>query len=345
MSDCNKTPLVSIIVPVYNAAKYLKRCIDSLINQTLHNIEIILVDDGSVDDSGALCDRFAENDKRIVAVHIPNSGVSVARNVGMRIAKAKYIGFVDADDAVEKEMYESLYLLTQEIPEVDVCVCDFYNIYNDGHMLVAEHKLEKYYIGSDSVHQGVLARFYGNQTVGLPSVWNKKYRNAFIKTNQIVFPEGVARAEDWMFNYNVFACAKTVASTEKKLYLYYQNMDSAMHIYREKYFQDQKIHISFLLEENKVWKFDIDYCQFYMPIVYKTSMYLLDTFAKAKDPSKKILDILRDPIWHEAIKNTKQRFSKWIEICNKMVLAEQYWLALNTYRLVYFLKRLRHKGV
>ena len=100
--------LISIIVPVYNVEEYLKECIDSIINQTYKRIEIILVDDGSTDKSGKICDDYAKIDKRIKVVHKENGGLSDARNVGISVSSGKYIAFVDSDDWVEKTMYKNV---------------------------------------------------------------------------------------------------------------------------------------------------------------------------------------------------------------------------------------------
>ena len=99
--------LISIIIPVYNVAVYLPRCLDSILAQTYKNLEIILVDDGSKDNSGKVCDEYALKDSRIKVIHQKNQGVSVARNAGLRIAKGDYIGFVDSDDYIETNMYEN----------------------------------------------------------------------------------------------------------------------------------------------------------------------------------------------------------------------------------------------
>lgn len=106
--------LISIIVPVYNVEKYLKECIDSVISQTYKNLEIILVDDGSTDKSGEICDEYSKKDSRIKVIHKENGGLSDARNVALDIAKGEYIGFVDSDDYVEKDMFETLYKLAEE---------------------------------------------------------------------------------------------------------------------------------------------------------------------------------------------------------------------------------------
>ena len=100
--------LISIIVPVYNVEKYLKKCIDSILNQTYSNIEILLIDDGSTDNSGIICDNFKKRDSRIKVVHKKNSGVSSTRNYGLDLATGKYISFVDSDDFVECDFIENL---------------------------------------------------------------------------------------------------------------------------------------------------------------------------------------------------------------------------------------------
>ena len=107
-------PLVSIIVPVYNIMEYLPRCVESLRNQTYETIEILLVDDGSTDGTGALCDRLAAEDSRIRVFHKENGGSSSARNLGIAQAKGEYLGFVDSDDYVEPDMYERLYYAVEQ---------------------------------------------------------------------------------------------------------------------------------------------------------------------------------------------------------------------------------------
>ena len=103
------TTLISVVIPVYNIEEYLERCVNSICAQTYRNLEILLVDDGSTDGSGALCDALAEKDKRIKVFHKANGGSSSARNVGIAQARGKYIGFVDSDDYISENMYELLY--------------------------------------------------------------------------------------------------------------------------------------------------------------------------------------------------------------------------------------------
>ena len=120
-----KVPLISVIIPVYNVEKYLNRCVQSVCNQTYHNLEIILVDDGSTDNSGKLCDEWAVKDLRIKVIHKDNGGLSSARNIGLDNAKGEYIGYVDSDDWIDMEMYSYLWTILKSY-QVDVAFCDFY---------------------------------------------------------------------------------------------------------------------------------------------------------------------------------------------------------------------------
>ena len=127
----NRVPKVSIIVPVYKVEKYLRKCIDSIINQTLKDIEIILVDDGSPDNCGKICDEYAAKDTRIKVIHKENGGLSSARNAGMEVAEGEYIGFVDSDDWIETDYVgELLFCLIQS--ESDMAICSIRHENKDG---------------------------------------------------------------------------------------------------------------------------------------------------------------------------------------------------------------------
>lgn len=115
---------ISVIIPVYNVEKFLRRCLKSVINQTMSDLEIILVDDGSNDNSGEICDEYAKNDDRIIVIHKENGGLRSARNKGLDIATGEWITFVDSDDYIDTDMYEMLYSNAIE-KEVDICACFF----------------------------------------------------------------------------------------------------------------------------------------------------------------------------------------------------------------------------
>ena len=122
--------LISIIIPVYKVEKYLEKCINSIIGQTYTNLQIILVDDGSPDNSGKICDKYAKKDSRVEVIHKSNGGLSEARNSGIERAKGKYIGFVDSDDYIKEDMYEVLYNLITRF-QADVSICNLYDVVGD----------------------------------------------------------------------------------------------------------------------------------------------------------------------------------------------------------------------
>ncbi len=184
-------PLVSIIVPVYNAEKYLHRCVDSLINQTLHDIEIILIDDGSTDNSGQLCDNYAQQDERIRVFHRTNSGVGSTRHFGMLQVTGLYTIQADSDDWLELDMLEKLYL-TAEKEQADMTICDYIEV--DDHNNYIEQKpvsLEA---------QSIIASFFSYSNYLVPCSWNKLIRTACWQQYGLNYEEGINYGEDTIFN-------------------------------------------------------------------------------------------------------------------------------------------------
>jgi glycosyltransferase involved in cell wall biosynthesis len=126
--------LISIVIPVYNTAKYLPRCIESIINQTYKNLEIIIVDDSSTDDSGKIADEYSKKDSRIIIIHQENRGISIARNKAIEVATGDFIGFVDSDDYIEIDMYELLLNTIKEY-NADIVQCSYYRVGQDNKIL------------------------------------------------------------------------------------------------------------------------------------------------------------------------------------------------------------------
>ena len=124
-------PKVSVIIPVYNVEQYVEKSIQSVLNQSMKDIEIILVNDGSTDKSGEICDRYGQKEERIIVIHKENGGLSSARNVGVKAASGDYIGFIDSDDYIESVMYETLYQMAER-DSADVAVCGVYDVYKNG---------------------------------------------------------------------------------------------------------------------------------------------------------------------------------------------------------------------
>lgn len=194
---------ISIIVPVYNVAAYLPQCVNSIRNQTYQSWELILVDDGSKDASSELCDRFAEMDKRIRVIHIQNSGVSVARNIGLKNARGIYVAFVDGDDWIEPDMYEKLIIPMNA--GADITFCRFVREYPKGAVQHVEQNLEilvkQPFDFSQIVYEYELKNT-GRQTLAdtvFGSVCRSLFKKKVIERENINFPVHVKVAEDRLF--------------------------------------------------------------------------------------------------------------------------------------------------
>lgn len=185
--------LISVIVPVYNVEQYLEKCVNSIINQTYKNLEIILVDDGATDSSGNMCDELAKSDNRIKVYHKENGGLSDARNYGVERATGDYIGFVDSDDYIDSEMYEKLYEAIKK-ENVDVAECSLKVIYPGKIELFTD---EKYYkvLGKTEYLEEYLTikKIFG-------SVWTKLIKSDVAK--KLVFPKGKLY-EDTYYAYDL----------------------------------------------------------------------------------------------------------------------------------------------
>ena len=212
---------ISVVVPVYNVEKYIDRCVKSITNQTYKDLEIILVDDGSTDDCPNICDRFAAEDKRIKVIHKANGGVSSARNTGIAQATGTYIAFVDGDDYIEPQMYETL-LEEIEKNNADVAVCA-YNRVNDGGII----SQDAIYPAKVIETQYGFVPFDGKEKFEVCCVWNKLYRLSVINNNKLFFDERFKVGEDFLFNYYYLKYCKKIVVTDYVLYNYYVDRDNS----------------------------------------------------------------------------------------------------------------------
>ena len=186
-------PLISIIVPVYKAEKFLHRCVDSILSQTYRNLEIILIDDGSPDRSGEICDEYAVQDNRIRVIHKENGGVSSARNVALDVCTGEYIAFVDSDDYIFPEMYEKM-LSTLWEHDVDICICQWQYEYSDGHRVSAMTRVNPGIFGSMTSLEFARFLFMGSYENGVVvSPWNKLYKRDVFRTTRF---EGKYQEDD-----------------------------------------------------------------------------------------------------------------------------------------------------
>lgn len=198
---------VSVIIPVYNAARFLERCVGSLLSQTLASCEFIFVNDGSTDSSRIILEDFQQKDTRIKLIHQENKGVSEARNAGLRVAQGTYIGFVDADDYVEHNFFDTLYQ-TAEKYQLDITVCNYFSS-QDGTAFTSKSPFREHEVyPSERIKKDILPYFISHENMN--SIWNKLYRTSLINESAIVFPKGVALGEDGWFNSFCFAKATKV---------------------------------------------------------------------------------------------------------------------------------------
>lgn len=244
-----KTPLVSIIVPVYQVKEYISECVESLLAQTYTNLEILLVDDGSTDGSGEICDEYAAKDSRVRVVHQGNQGPSAARNTGLDYAKGEFVAFVDSDDVALPDFITTLYNLA-EVDKADIAACAYMECGPDipGNIregLLCRDASEALCAGQDENRARHWERHHSDQEIYMTSeqmlrqwhgrykkwetvVWNKLYRKHVFgggESDTIRFPVG-RKLEDVLISHLLVANAKQIVLTMHKLYLYRIRPDS-----------------------------------------------------------------------------------------------------------------------
>lgn len=210
-------PKISVIIPVYKVEEYLKRCVDSVIGQTLRDIEIILVDDGSPDNCPAICDEYAKKDDRVRVIHKKNGGLSDARNAGIDIATGDFLGFVDSDDYIEADMYEYLYDLVKK-ENAEISMCEFFHCYQ-GKEPEKNEKITVETVNSETAIYYVLESKKASLTVA-----NKIYRREIFGSD-LRFPVGKIQ-EDAFVIVDVLDRAKRVVISNEQKYYYFHRADS-----------------------------------------------------------------------------------------------------------------------
>lgn len=215
MEYMESTCLISIIVAVYNAEEWLNRCIDSIIDQTYSNIEIILVDDGSTDRSPTICDEYAKKDDRVVVIHKPNGGLSDARNTGISAAKGAYIGFVDNDDYIVSNMYEDM-LKAMEQSDVDLVVCNCTYVDEDGQPVGEISPISKSEIISPKEY---FVRLASPKSGYYITVWNRLYKRELL--DGIQFPCGRTNEDSYVVHRIVQRC-RSIMVLNNSYYFYIQ---------------------------------------------------------------------------------------------------------------------------
>lgn len=211
----------SVIIPVYNVEEYLPKCVESVLGQVARApFEILLVDDGSTDGSGALCDELAHGDDRIQVIHQPNKGASTARNTGLRAAKGEYILFLDSDDWWEPTLLATLDKLILE--KADMAVFGYRMVYENGLGVLQKPAA----IPEGENGTTYLQRLFQCESMPLPFPWAYAYSRQFLLENEVFYREEMQVSEDFEFNMRVIPLAKNITGTDKALYNYLQRGNS-----------------------------------------------------------------------------------------------------------------------
>ncbi len=224
---------ISVIIPVYNGAKYLERCLDSVLNQTMTDWQAICIDDGSTDNTGVILDKYAKKDKRFIVVHKKNAGVSAARNDGIKLAKGSYIHFMDADDIIDTNYYETM-----------VSAGDGFDIICSGFVSNSKYSDNLKYAKKHNV-QTLFGKLFWTQALLKSFVWRYLFKTDFIKKNKLHFNTKLISQEDAIFVLQSLLVSDAMLIVPNVNYHYIFNNDSALNKkdkkHREKLKQQYKI--------------------------------------------------------------------------------------------------------
>lgn len=212
-----ESPDISIIIPVYNTEAYLRDCINSVINQTITNTEIILVNDGSSDSSPQICDYYASIDNRIRVIHKKNGGLSEARNSGLKISSGKYIAFIDSDDFISENMLSEMYDLAEK-RNLEIVSCGYNKVDVNGNFVSEnQHPYQGKVLQDDALNEMVRT---AHKTRVIWYVWRNLYLKSLLHDNDLCFDKNLRFAEDSIFNLYAFSLATKVGVVNDNLYYY-----------------------------------------------------------------------------------------------------------------------------
>ena len=281
--DCT----ISVIVPVYNSEKYLKRCIDSILNQTYKAIELILVDDGSPDNCGKICDEYAKKDKRVRVIHKTNAGVSAARNSGIEIALGNYATFVDSDDYIEPEMYSNMMEKVHQY-NCDVVMCDCIKDFTD-HSEIYTHDIRAGFYDKEQLVNEYYPHLLMMENVEYPATisnWLILFNRN--KLGNLRYVVGVRYSEDLLFGAQlVYNTDSFYYMKEQAYYHYYMNPTSATHKFTVDKWNDYKtLHFEIIKYFSECESFDfshqIDLCLLFFVYNSVSNIFSADNLEREK---------------------------------------------------------------
>ena len=302
---------LSIIVPVYKTEQYLTRCVESILGQTFSDIELILIDDGSPDRCGEICDTFAKKDSRVKVIHKNNAGVAAARNDGLRIANGKYVTVVDSDDYLDQNMYQNILEIAQKY-DSDVVMCDCIKEYGD-HTEIYTHNIREGYYNREQIEKEYFPNLLIMPNVEYPptiSNWVCVFKN---NKKPLHYVEGVRYSEDLLFGAEMMYHADSFYYMKGQALYHYNctNMGSATQVFKKDKWNDyKKLYRNIENKFNGCKEFDFsDQIQkVLLFFVYNAVGDLMSANSlEKKDKIYYIKNILNDEIVRRMFKNMKVR--------------------------------------
>ncbi|MEH6947937.1 glycosyltransferase [Bacillus sp. JJ634] len=345
---------ISVIIPVYNAEKYIEDCIKSLLNQSLQECEFIFVNDGSEDNSSQVIEKYKKHDSRMKLINQENQGVSIARNEGLQVATGKYVGFVDADDFIESDMFKRLYQSAQ-LYNCDIVISNFESEL-EGHKVITKYPFPKGIILSEEYLKTELLPYF-LKSDNFNTVCNKIFKNKLIKSQHIIFPEKVALGEDGMFNIQFFSYAETAMYIDYTGYHYREVPGSATRSIEEKDYFNRAIEVyTSKLPEIYLTNINQEKVQQFRSIklIYSVLSYIHMYFTPSENVSfikryRYVKNMIHDknvrealPLFTEQTYGTLGRYEKFLlfMIKNKVVMGLYCAFSYSRYRNKYYSRRL-----
>lgn len=347
-----KNPFISIIIPIYKIPEeFLRKCIDSVINQSFKDIEIILVDDESPDKCGEICDEYANIDSRIKVIHQKNQGVSVARNTGIELASGEWISFVDADDWIEEDYVKTFYNMSLSNKN-DILMCDCYvnytskevenKFFRDASIKAVNEEKDRFLL------QYLCSKIYNdnlsNTDIGSP--WAKIYRKDYLIENNLRFNPKLIRMQDNVFNLYAFQMASSLYYEENYLYHYRKSEFSGFNRFTpniikyyelvfdelERFIIKYKKNENFIIAKNvKIIKSIYVYCKMYY--------FHKDNNKKNKEANNELKELLNKDLYRNAIENVNLKYLSTIEkvfaICLKYKMINMIRLLMGIKNIIF----------
>lgn len=320
---------VSVIVPIYNSEKWIERCVNSILEQTYRNIELILIDDGSQDNSFEICNELAKKDNRIKLIHIENQGVANARNIGLENVCGDFITFCDSDDTYEKDFIEKLLNLYNE-SKSELCVSSIY-VNQNGEKKIHNAPIVGIYKDISPIINGWFNIYFGG-------LWNKLYLTKIIKENNIKFPTDLSINEDSIFTLNYLKYVNSVNCSDNPIYNYIvENTNSLTRSFNECMLDACEKTIESLSELAKLNNcYDeefINYCKYYYSNCLEKYVYSAFYNDISENKKKKIFNLLK-------LKKEERKILIRNKDINSIIIGTQPYFVLKIY---FYLLKLRRK--